>query len=844
AWSLIAVIGAAGAPARLRAESTIRLFIKSGWNAEALRAARALGNSSFPSAGLSLEASLLLSERDYHGAIPISEKLLIMDRYRASGYLRLLSCYEKTGSWDCAERLLGQAIALFPNRTDFKLRMAAIAETKSGPGAAIPHLAAALKRAPVNWDALRALGMAYHRIGKRSLAIDLLSRASALDPDNHALREYLRHIRGDVDELDRFRSKASLSSMAAGARPYQAEPAVTLLAETLISVTANGSFEKRVRRVVLVNTAEEARRFSIRPVVFDPHSERVEDLSLTLVRGAERIPVTGHYRTPLSEPESRRYYRLEALRVPLPSLSPGDIIELNYTVKNSGGKEYRGHFGERLIVGGDYRTMAFHIALIHPEGKPVYCHLKDIAPGGHSVSRSGTTTVHLVNASDIPPLAKERSMPHPSRFLPAVFFTSFRSWDGFHGWYGSLLKGRIRVDGEMRDALRSIGALKGPPIERVRAVYAHVASSIRYAGFEFGMAGIRPRFTDETYHSKMGDCKDVSLLLVALLREAGIDARLALVRTRDRSAAPPGPPSPGEFDHALCYVNITPGFFLDATASGAGIREIPPESRGVPAFVFSDNGWSFINTESDFYLSDSAETSTIVTLRPSGDAGMQRNLEKVGSSAPPSRESLKNLEGHTRHLNEYWNATYPGSSVKGLTVSRAGVDGPLSYAYTATVPAFAARQDDLLIFDSFPIKSAYYRLHALPRSRVRPLALSNPWTTRTVVTFLVPEGYHVSRLPSGGRFDHRLFSAEFSYSSSGGAVTALSVIEMKRSEIGPGDYPRFREFSRFIDRKERERIILSERSPVDPTKLGKVSGGDSPVIDDEDILVVVPARIP
>ncbi len=794
-------------------ELSARLFIKMKWLPEAMRHAALLKQSSYPSIGLMQEASIYCIEKDYFHAIPDLEQLIRIESCNLSWNQSLLDCYEKTGDHDAAEQVLLRLVAFYPNNSALKLRLAGIVQKRQGPVQALPYLAAALKSAPGNRDILKAMGMAYHKIGKNNLAVYYLDLACLHDPDNHALRQYMGFIRGGESEIERHALKVSIAALAAPALQYREEPVVNLLDETVIAVNSDGSFERRVRKTVMINSRSEIRNYSSQYIVLDPGAESAENVSCAVVRNLVPMEVTERYRKSLSRPESRLYYNLEALVIPVPSLAPGDIIDLRYVIRNRSSAEYRHYFGEKIPAGDTNRTLRFRAVLIHQAGMPVYCHLKGIDARSLSVEKKTRATVYRVDMGNIPPGKKERAMPDSSEILPAVYFTTHRSWDDFYSWYRSLLKNRIRIDDEMKELLKKTTAGLHEPLARVQALYGFVTGSIRYVGFEFGVGGFQPRGTDITFHSRMGDCKDMSLLLIALLREAGIDARLALVRTRDRGRANLAAPFAGEFNHALCYVNLGGGFFLDATAPDTGIRELPADDRGLDAFVMDDTGWKFIVTGSDFCHRNMVEITNTVTIAGTGDAEIRRSLVKQGESAPAARTDLKDPEHHGRSLNEYWNSYFPGSIVRGLEIASLKVDEPVKYGYVVSVPGFARTMEKSIIFDAILIKSELYQSYALSVSRFFPVVLSDTGKTRTVTTYTIPAGYRVDRLPRNERFTGDNFSALFIYSAIGNAVTVESIIEFKTSSVSAGEYSLFRDFARLVDKKEREPLILSPASP-------------------------------
>ncbi|WPP51785.1 DUF2569 family protein [Catalinimonas niigatensis] len=98
-----------------------------------------------------------------------------------------------------------------------------------------------------------------------------------------------------------------------------------------------------------------------------------------------------------------------------------------------------------------------------------------------------------------------------------------------------------------------------------------VQDDIRYLGFESGIGAYKPHPPQKIFNQRYGDCKDKSLLLVALLRKEGIEAYPMLVNTQLKENVVDQLPSNRAFDH--CVVNFRyqgADFFVDPTISNQG----------------------------------------------------------------------------------------------------------------------------------------------------------------------------------------------------------------------------------------------------------------------------------
>ena len=106
----------------------------------------------------------------------------------------------------------------------------------------------------------------------------------------------------------------------------------------------------------------------------------------------------------------------------------------------------------------------------------------------------------------------------------------------------------------------------------------------RYVGLEFGIHGYQPYAVTQVFARKFGDCKDKASLLVAMLREIGVEASLVLARTRRGGDLDAEPASLAPFDHAIAYVPKY-DLFLDGTAEFSGADELPAQDQDIPVLV-------------------------------------------------------------------------------------------------------------------------------------------------------------------------------------------------------------------------------------------------------------------
>src|SRR5690606_6900842 len=114
--------------------------------------------------------------------------------------------------------------------------------------------------------------------------------------------------------------------------------------------------------------------------------------------------------------------------------------------------------------------------------------------------------------------------------------------------------------------------------ERIAAIAGHVQSGLAYRAIAFGPRALIPTPADQIVQTAFGDCKDHSLLMHLLLKAAGVESYLTLVRFP--GDIHPGVPSLDQFNHMILMVPALGDRFIDATDKHTSIMLPVPYGLG------------------------------------------------------------------------------------------------------------------------------------------------------------------------------------------------------------------------------------------------------------------------
>ena len=291
------------------------------------------------------------------------------------------------------------------------------------------------------------------------------------------------------------------------------------------------------------------------------------------------------------------------LRAPLPAIAPGVVVEEEYTVSDTEPLFAAGRVGRIVLGQQDIPVAHSRVVLDFPASLPLRTNLL-LLPGVKPVrTESGGRVTLIYDAGPFDAIdAHEPYLPPEAVRFPMIEFSTSASWQAVASAYSKIVDSRTS-SAAVKAVVAPLVAHKKTAAEKEAAIVDFLDRNVRYTGIEFGEAAIVPHDPAETLAKRYGDCKDKATLLVAMLRDAGIPAYVALLNVESRLDVPADLPGMGMFDHVIVYVPGktplshpgdkdssagAPGLWIDATDRYAQLGQLPMGDQGRQALIASD----------------------------------------------------------------------------------------------------------------------------------------------------------------------------------------------------------------------------------------------------------------
>ena len=711
------------------------------------------------------------------------------------------------GDLELAEREIEAYRALSSDSLPRLLRMASWYEALDRNDEAMSLYRAAMELAPDDAEGHVAYGRALLRAGQDTLAIPTLQHALELRPQDAETRELVEHLQPEerADEAYAVPGETLLARVSEE-RGYPVRVLEDLTVNTVFPSGLGSTFRQVATQIVSEDGARSMRTF---PIQFDPDVQRVSVRAARIYRQGRVLEATESYEQQLGEPWYRIYYDTRALVVVFPDLEPGDVIEIRYRTDDVAERNrFDDYYGDMHFFQGASPLARTDYVLITPSTRTFHFNQPQLATLHHETRTEGAQRIDHFYAEDVPALRDEENAPGATEVAPYLHVSTYATWNDVGQWWWGLVHDQFYADENLQRTVRELVAGAPDVRTRVQRIYRWVIDHTRYVGLEFGIHGFLPYRVPQIVQRGFGDCKDKASLLYTMLREAGIEARMVLVRTRRNGAIHDLPASLSVFDHAIAYVPEL-DLFLDGTAEFSGTTEFPQMDQGVTVLVVGPEGAELRLSPVMPPDHNTRQRTLAVDLRADGSATLEVDESVRGHEAPGWRSQYQapgtRLDRFERAMRNTFN---------GIEVERVEMEGltdyeaPVQAHYRAAVPQFATRDADGL---RVPVSVMGDLVRSLARTESRSQAFDLGSTTHYVEdrTLRIPAGMEVVTLPEGGRVESPFGVFLMTVTRESRSVAIHTEFTLSRDRVEASDYLEFRAFVERADALLRQRLALS-----------------------------------
>ncbi len=584
------------------------------------------------------------------------------------------------------------------------------------------------------------------------------------------------------------------------------------------SITINKDWSMRredYKRVKILK--EEARGMGEIPIPYDKEKDKIVEFSAyTITPDGKRHRYT-RYNDMSQYVAYPTYSNLMVRVVTMPEVNVGSILELRVVIESTGG-QIKDAFWNELYLWSATPMKTFKTSITFPKELNIrykefkVTHKPKITEDNDTISYSW----ELQDPYYDPKAEDYTPPPRIDDYENVVEFSSLQSWGDVANWYYAAMQKNLKITPEIESAAQMAVSGKTTLKDKVRAILEYLQDNFRYVSMSFGEHSLEPHPTDEVFQNKYGDCKDLSLLCVALLKAVGIESNLALFREELSITDPQYDlPIPTLFDHVVVLVKDEKGgsFYIDPLLKGYDIGEYPRYYQNAYTFVINADEGAFkrlpILPEEKIYSKSEVET----IISPDGAALTTMALLFDLDDSIAQRENEKRFNDQEKE--EYYQNMNAMIADGGTVIENRfeGLDnryGQVKNYIKVKKPDAYLVSDGLIILNV----SGYARnIELTKEKRENPVFYPVNSCAEKIVTYQVPKGYQILSIPENIDLDIGFFRIKRAYKRENNKIIIREVVKHKRFEIPVKDYEKVREFFDKLPRQTQQRIVLKKSQP-------------------------------
>jgi cellulose synthase operon protein C len=510
------------------------------------------------------------------------------------------------------------------------------------------------------------------------------------------------------------------------------------------------------------------------------------------------------------------YTSARTVYVQFPRLEPGDVVELQYRVDDTGERgEFAGYFGELSYLQSETPVGHAEYVVIVPKERKLYVDTQRVPKLAQKVEVRGLERIYRFSADGLSGVEPEPAMPPWSEVLGFVHVSTYPSYRDLGAWYWGLSRDQLELDGATRELTHRIAQGATSTRAKVEAVYNWVVKNTRYVALEFGIYGYKPRRSVQTVSRGWGDCKDKAAVIVSMLGELGIPATMVLVRTALRGRFRSEVASLAPFDHAIAYVPEL-DLYLDGTAEFSGSGELPSMDQGALALRINAGDAQLVTLPDNDPERHVKRRQVELRLGPNGSAELALGYETTGPSASAWRRRYAAEATRRARVQEDLGREFPGLTLEegsaAIEVSDlSNFERAVSVQVRARSPQVLREEGHTASLVVTPGERLGQSYASLPRRSLDVDIGSFPTLDETFVVRLAP-GQTVLRLPKAERAETQFGQYSVEASADASEVRVRSRLALKVSRVTPDRYAEFRRFCQGIDAAFDQRLVLGTRA--------------------------------
>jgi tetratricopeptide (TPR) repeat protein len=736
-----------------------------------------------------------------------AEGLKVLNKYLKTHYdtdimETVASHHYKNNNPNECYKIFKDIIQKIPNGIGFYNTLSSYYSSAEQYDEAITYLKACTEIAPSVGDYYSRLGETYTLAKKPDLAKKAYEKALSYNNTNFTVRRKLRDLNGQKDVFTYFKSEDpySLYKKAGGKEKYPNDHSVILLEDIRQVVYPDGVTESKHEILVKMLNPTGVDSWKEYGISSTSSEDVVIEKAEVIKENGQKIPA-----------------ETNGNDVVFTNLAPNDAIYISYKKANYYSGTLASQFWEKqYFTHGLPFGITRYSLLVAPQIK--FEHKMENSNLKPTISDVEGFKLYVWEKKDQKAINFENSSPNIDDFAEVMHVSSLPNWDFVSKWYADLTRTKAAEDFEVKETVDEIlrGKEKATSLEKVKLFYEYIVKNIRYSSISFRQSGLVPQKASEVINTKIGDCKDVSTLMVAMCKVVGIDANLVLVNTRDNGKNQMALPSI-DFNHCIAAANIDgKTIYMELTSDNLDFGAFPYSLRGAFVLPILEN-----KTSAPFFLDPENRVKSKVLRKTTlelteADANITVNSVKTGTLASSFRGSYRDLgeEDRFKEIEKSVGQNYNSVKFKSVKFidNLKDLTDSVRYTYSYQASDVFTEAGDLKLFKPYWSEGVRSLDMLASSTRETPIDLFK-WSLDDLeqeeIAFKVPQN-HKADIPEKVELQSDFATYSLMYKRDGNNIVGLRKMIINPIIIPATRFDEFKTFFQKVIKSDQKQLVFKK----------------------------------
>jgi Domain of Unknown Function with PDB structure (DUF3857)/Transglutaminase-like superfamily len=450
--------------------------------------------------------------------------------------------------------------------------------------------------------------------------------------------------------------------------------------------------------------------------------------------------------------------------------------------------------------------------------KPVNCNFQPV------VTSSGDKKTYTWEASNLCARPTEfdgpawlEIAPHvliaPSDFEAQGYKGNMSTWENFGKFINQLRAGRDVLPDNIKTKVHELTDQLTDPRQKVYALYDFLQQNTHYISIQLGIGGLQPFPADYVATKKYGDCKALSNYMVALLKEAGINAKYVIIYGGDDEPDLVTDFPSFQGNHIVSCVPIGKDtIWLECTDQTRSPGFMGSTTGDRKAILIDDDGGHIVSTPS-YSAADNTQCRVInATISDEGnlDADVSTRYTGLRQEMPHGLLNDLNEKQREEYLNDLFHLPTYKVDKSHYDEQKGTIPVVKEYLHVLS-PNYATVSGKRLFINPDLFDRSRYRL---PADSVRHYDFvdKEAFTTIDSITIKIPAGYQPEAVPQDINIDCKFGKYNASVKVADDKIVYYRRYQESINRFPPADYPDLVKFYERLYKADNSRIVLVKKT--------------------------------